>query len=48
MTFDLIHDLPGKFKVKGRGTGYRPENTSAGVQNWSETIASLAEKLTRP
>ena len=37
-----------KFYVRGRGTEYRPEITSLRLRKWSQTIASLAEQLTRP
>ena len=37
-----------KFKVKGRGTGYRPEITPARVPKWSQTIANLPEQLIQP
>ena len=48
MTFDLVFDIPVEFKVKGRGTGYRPEIMLAGVPKWSQTIASLPETPTQP
>ena len=45
--FDLAFDSQTKFKVKRRGTGCRPEITSASVPKWYQTIASLPEQLTR-
>ena len=44
MTFDLAFNLQGLC----RGTGYRPEITSAGVPELSMKIASLPEQLTQP
>ena len=37
-----------KIKVKGRGTGYRPEITSARVPKLPRTIASLPEQFLQP
>ena len=38
MNIDWHLNFKVKFKVKGRGTGYRPEITSAGVPKWSSEI----------
>ena len=48
MTFDLAFDLQGQTQVKGRGTGYRPKIMPAHIPQWSQTIASPTEQLTRP
>ena len=50
MTFISIYKVifKDKFKVKGRGTGYRPEITSGRAPKWSQTIASLPEQLVQP
>ena len=48
MTFDLEFDLQGKFKLKGRGTGYRAEIMSARVPEWYQTIAYVPGQLRQP
>ena len=48
MTFDLAFEVEVKPKVKGRGTTYRPEITSARVPKWLQATASLSGQLTQP
>ena len=48
VNFDMaFYLLKVKFKVEGRGTGYRPETVSARIPKWCQVTACLPGQLTK-